>query len=477
MANIAVVTPPSPPYSAIDRQAAGGMGLWIPVERAAVGHSEYSQYDLNLLSTAGVLLQAGHDVSFCDGQAERLATAPFAELVSKCSPDVILGMVQFVSLQSDLEILGAVKQRCPGAVLIVVGSVARVLRDEILACPTVDYLVVGEPEVATGCLVAALGNGETAPESIPGVASMADGESVAVEPEPITDLASLPPIPYHLLAPYRYVDQFYFRPDKLGLAVTSRGCPFGCRYYCPYPLAYGTKVKYRNPEVVVGELEVLNRELGVSAFHFRDQVFTVSAKHARAVCQGIVDAGLRIRWLCETRFDLIKDDDLLRLMKEAGCVQIHFGLESGDPALLEEIGKPGTTLDLAESAIRRVREQQMSVHVHLIVGLPGETWTTIHNTLRFLRRLDLDHVNLNRCIPYPGTEFYFEAEANNWIESRDWTRYGNEFVCRSTHMSSSALEWALKYLCVNFHPKEYIGRRDRWIIRPVLNALVGRVLK
>ena len=475
MSAIVLVTPPSPPYADIDRQAAGGMGLWKPQARTTVGHSEFAQYDLTLLSTAGALMQDGHDVHFCDGQVERLEAEPFADLVAGHAPDFIVGMVQFVCLESDLRILELIKSRCAPAPLIVVGSVGKILADEILASDDVDYVVTGLPEFATRGLLRALVRGEGA-ETAAGVAWKDSAGMHSTPADSVGDLRELPAMPYHLLAPYRYVDEFYFRPDKLGLVVSSRGCPFKCGYYCPYPLAYGKKVLYRRPEAVAEEIKFLNQEFGVRSFHFRDQVFTLSETHARTVCQHIIDANLDIRWLCETRLDLIRSEELLDVMRRAGCVQIDFGLESGDPDLLRGMGKPGTTLEIAEESIRKVREAGLAVHVHLIVGLPEETWSSVYNTLVFLRRLDIGNVNLNYCIPYPGTELHRDADQNGWIATRDWTRYGNAFVMPSKAMTIGELGLAYRCLNLNFLAPGYLGKRDR-VMRVLLTALLKYILR
>ncbi|UCG16673.1 MAG: radical SAM protein [Phycisphaerales bacterium] len=478
MARVAVVTPPSPRFANIDRQAAGGMGLWSPTRRPTVGHSKYTQYDLSLLWTAGVLLDQGHDVCFVDGQAERLNEEALARRVSEARPDVIVGMVQFVSLVSDLRLLASIKRSCPGARLIVVGSIAQILTEEVLAEPAVDFVVASEPELATRDLIAALTNGED-PTSVAGIAWRDDGTVRRSAPRGPTNLASLPAAPYHLLSPYRYIDRFYFRPDKIGLITTTRGCPYKCAYYCPYPAAYGKKIRYRNPEVVVKEIEFLNREYGIRSFYFRDQVFTVSERHAREICKRIIAANLSIRWICETRFDLLRSDDLLDDMRDAGCIQIHFGLESGDPKIFETIGKPGTNLVVAEETCQRVVGRGIRVHFHLIVGLPGETWATVRNTAEFIRRLGVSRINLNRCIPYPGTALYDEARGKGWIKTYDWSRYGNEFVMRTADMTMAELGLAWKYLflkCWEGGRGRRLGRRDR-LIRPALNALVEIVLQ
>ena len=169
MATVAVVTPPSPRFADIDRQAAGGMGLWKWTGRDSIGHSEFAQYDLGLLGTAGMLLRRGHGVTFVDGQAERLDQDAFSLRVAGTSPDFIVGMVQLVSLQSDLSILARTKQGSPGARLIVVGTVAKIMTEEILQCASVDYVVMGEPEVPTADLIDALASGQE-PRTTAGVA-------------------------------------------------------------------------------------------------------------------------------------------------------------------------------------------------------------------------------------------------------------------------------------------------------------------
>jgi len=471
MSTIAIVTPPSPPHVDIDRQAAGGMGLCKPTDREDVGHSDYPQYDLPLLSTAGLLLQHGHQVEFIDGQAERLDAGAMVRRVAKIRPDYIVGMAQFVSLTFDVSLLSAVKRGCEDATLVVVGSTTKVALDRVFEDPDVDYAVLGEPEVPSDALVSALEAGLSI-EAIPGLA-WREGADLRQNNEKPVDLNSLPPMPYHLLAPYRYVAETYWKGEPLGLAVSARGCPYSCDYYCPYPLAYGKKIRSRNPETFVEEVAYLNREMGVKYFHFRDQVFTVSERHVREVCQALIRENLDIEWLCETRFNLLHSDEMLKEMHEAGCTQVHFGLETGSDELFRTVGKPGTTLEVALEAFERVRDTGMDVHVHLIVGLPGENWDTVRDTAAFLRRADLQHVNLNRAIPYPGTEMWAEAQREGWVESEDFAVYGAEFVMRTAAMSTVELELAYLHLIMELKDPAEMGRRG-FLRRYLLRKLVGQ---
>jgi len=226
--------------------------------------------------------------------------------------------------------------------------------------------------------------------------------------------------------------------------------------------------------MVVDEIEFLHREFGVRSFHFRDQVFTLSEEHAREVCQRLAARQLDIRWLCETRVDLIHSDAMLQDMVAAGCVQIDFGLESGDPELFAAVGKPGIDLADAEATVERVRRNGLAAHVHVIVGLPGETWESLRHTANFLRRLGITCINLNRCIPYPGTELRKEALAHGYVQTDDWTQYGNAFAMRTEALSSRELELAFQYLAKNVYG-DALGRRGR-LTRSLLNILVEKVI-
>jgi radical SAM superfamily enzyme YgiQ (UPF0313 family) len=218
--------------------------------------------------------------------------------------------------------------------------------------------------------------------------------------------------------------------DRKGpaLVYTSRGCPFACGYYCPYPYGFGSKIRFRSPELVGQELELLNKKYGVDGVLFRDQVFTVKRKHTEAVCKQIIDRGLDIQWVCETKYDRV-DPELLDLMKQAGCVAIHYGLESGDEELFWSVGKPGGKESPAEAmqrftnSINATKAAGISAYAHTIVGLPGETRKTIRATNERLKSLNIDGFSAGVITPYPGTRLYEEATANNWIREHTHARY------------------------------------------------------
>jgi radical SAM superfamily enzyme YgiQ (UPF0313 family) len=99
------------------------------------------------------------------------------------------------------------------------------------------------------------------------------------------------------------------------------------------------------------------------------------------------------------------DKDLLRLMKEAGCWQVLFGLESGDPRMLERLNK-GSSVEQNALAVQLALEAGLGVRGDFIIGTPGETMESLENTLAFTKRVKLDYAHFNKFVPYPGTELF-----------------------------------------------------------------------
>jgi len=289
-------------------------------------------------------------------------------------------------------------------------------------------------------------------QHIPGIGFNAGG-TICLNPNPpfLTDLDSIPLFPYELMPEYGYSSPIFGREFKCGYIMTSKGCPFPCKYYCPYPLGFGERTRFRSPVKVADEIQLLQEKCGIEGILFRDQVFTLSQLHTQQVCQEIIDRGIKIRWCCETRLDRV-NQQLLELMKTAGCAQIHYGLESADPEMFSRIGKPGRKLAELDKVVSLTKNLGLKVHTHLIVGLPGESWKSIKNTARTLREWKPDSFFINSATPYPGTQFYADAQRNNWIQTADLSMYSSsQPVVRTEQMSLSDLVRAQKYIKNEFY--------------------------
>jgi radical SAM superfamily enzyme YgiQ (UPF0313 family) len=162
---------------------------------------------------------------------------------------------------------------------------------------------------------------------------------------------------------------------------------------------------------------------GYREIHLADDLFTADMRHAEAVCREILARGLKFPWVPRSglRVDRVSLE-LLEVMARAGCYHIPFGIESGNQDILNRI-KKGITLEQVEDAVALAKTAGMETTGYFMVGMPGETMSTMQDTLRFASSLDLDYVKIGICVPLPGTPMYLDLEGSGLIKSHQWDLY------------------------------------------------------
>jgi hopanoid biosynthesis associated radical SAM protein HpnJ len=192
---------------------------------------------------------------------------------------------------------------------------------------------------------------------------------------------------------------------------TSRGCPAMCTF-CLWPQTHsGHRWRQRSADDVANEARyALENFPGLKEIFFDDDTFNYQKARTIEVCKKLKP--LNFTWSCTSR--VTTDYDTLKAMKEAGCRLLIVGYESGDAQILKNI-KKGATLDMAQRFTANCKKLGLLVHGDFIVGLPGESRTSIRNTIDFAKRLDVETIQVSIAHPYPGTEFYDYAKKNNLI--------------------------------------------------------------
>ena len=135
----------------------------------------------------------------------------------------------------------------------------------------------------------------------------------------------------------------------------------------------------------------------------------------------MIEEDINLSWNTNLRADFI-DFDLAKIMKKAGCHTVNIGLESASQDILNNI-KKNVTVERLEQAVTDCKKAGMEVCGYFIIGLPGETYETIEQTIKFAKHLDLDLVTFNVPAPHPGTEFYRYLESNGYLRTKDWSKY------------------------------------------------------
>ena len=140
--------------------------------------------------------------------------------------------------------------------------------------------------------------------------------------------------------------------------------------------------------MVVDEIEYLNKKFGAKRFTFLDDTFTFIQSRAKEICQEIINRNLKIQWDCNNRVDSVSKELLIK-MKEAGCTDVFFGLESGSQVIINAMNK-GFTIDQAIKAFKWAKEAGLTVFAHTILGFPGETRETARETIKLVEKIDPD---------------------------------------------------------------------------------------
>ncbi|MCX7048008.1 MAG: radical SAM protein [Candidatus Sumerlaeota bacterium] len=239
---------------------------------------------------------------------------------------------------------------------------------------------------------------------------------------PTNDLDSYP-LPARRLLPNQAYRMPFFSDGPFATVIPTRGCPWPCTF-CRAGGVWGRKVRTRAVENVIAELRQINQELGIRNIVFMTDSFTLNRAWAMQLCNAIRDEGLRIKWIANSRVDAV-DLELLRAMKQAGCLMVSYGIESGDPAILKATRK-GITLEQSRQAIALTRQAGLKSMAYFILGLPGETWETVRRSIAFAKDINPDYVNFHVATPFPGTELYGQALERGWLTTDDWDAYEEE---------------------------------------------------
>lgn len=355
---------------------------------------------------AAALLRAGHDVRVVDAASSH-ASASAAEIrrvAEDFQPDMV-GVGLFTRWV--WHAYAVIRELRDMPCLKVAGGAHTTVRPEETLAQGFDVAVVGEAEI-TAPLFAVAGDDRSRWAEIPGLV-FRDGAG-AVRRTPAAGFVSdLDELAWPLDAQPLYEGAWYGREGAApapGGMLTSRGCPARCTFCANYVTGRG--FRFRSAEDVVAELNAHYEQFGALYFPFWDDALTANLKRLRALCEAI-QSGCRfpLQWGAITRANLVKPD-LLRLMRDAGCIHVNFGVESGDDDILRQIKKGVATKHVVQ-ALEWAKELGLRTAANFMLGFPQETPEALERTLRFMQRIapTVDTFStLGVAVPFPGTELY-----------------------------------------------------------------------
>ncbi|HET6990617.1 MAG TPA: radical SAM protein [Bacteroidia bacterium] len=381
----------------IIRDYAGGLGFELTekVEEA------YFLPPLDFLQLAASVSD-DFIVSVVDAEVENFSQQNILALLATEKVDAIIIKISFPTFESDLSFAKEIKTIVP-LVIVKIETFNKEILTRILSEGKISFCIVTECE---DNLVDILLNGDKK-----GTAYLINDNLKVVFKDLIENLDTLPFPKRNFLKSKNY---YYPKLGKCTTILSSRGCPYSCGYYCPYPLTQGEKWRSKSVDKVIAEIqEILSS--GIDTILFRDAVFSFDVERAVAICDEIIAKRLDIKWWCETRADRLPDK-LINKMVLAGCKGVNIGVESGDSHLRHSHLKRGISDEKLQDICSNSKEAGLTVAFLLMVGYPGENRKSILSTAKLLLNCRPDYIGINFPVAYPGTTLESDAIKNGWIK-------------------------------------------------------------
>jgi radical SAM superfamily enzyme YgiQ (UPF0313 family) len=201
-----------------------------------------------------------------------------------------------------------------------------------------------------------------------------------------------------------------------GFLIATRGCPGNCTFCSEVMrVSIGKRLRSRSADNVADEMEHLAGQ-GVNICSFQDDSFSANRRFVHAFCKELISRSSSMAWMARVRVDEL-DYETLALMKEAGCIMLGIGVESGSERIIEEMckqGRPRPWLEQCRQVFRWTRQLRIGTNAYYIIGNPTETREEIEQTIRFALELNSDSIQVHYYTPYPG--------------SAAWEKYKDQFA-------------------------------------------------
>ena len=418
---------------------------------------------LGLGYIGAVAKAAGHQVAILDAAAwswdelrDRLIHSPL--------PDVVGVTCWTIERGQAWQVLRLARELFPQAKLAAGGPHASAFPEHVFIKTPADYVVIGEGEHTFRELLDAIAGGGDV-SAITGLAYRLDGKIIRTAPRVFENNLDSLPMLLHEQFDYSQYNGLYDMSRRAAAVMTSRGCPFQC-IDCSSSAYWGCKMRKRSIPSVMAEVEYLYHEKGIRAILFFDDNLLIDSRRCIELSQALLERKLDLTWAAEGTVKI--ELDTLKWMKKSGCYRIDFGIESGSPQILKNIGKKFTVADNCR-AFELCRQADIKPNAYLIVGSPGETMHTVKETIQMMRKIQPE-----RLLPIPqpglwilpGTELYRMSLEKGIIKEEDWLNSDETFFYTAEYSRNDLQKFADEFNLQN--QKTMRGSILRRLARKVL---------
>lgn len=372
---------------------------------------------MGMAYVAAYLQEKGIDVSIIDPTPKQLPSFDYVKEIIRQKPGIVGFFTTGVNMERVKEIQGLFKKENINVPVVLGGP-------QVTTSPSdfdFDYAVIGEGEITAYELTKVL-KGSLEKEKVNGLAYYENGKLVINKPRRLIEDLDILPLPARNL----FNLNWYFQNDSIirglwgrGTSVLwSRGCPYNC-LFCVSRNIFGKSIRLRSPKLIVDEIQRLKEQYGIKIFYVLDDILNVNQKWTNEVCNELIRRKLDIKWSCQIRVDRV-NSKILKKMKEAGCLELEFGCESGSQKVLKAIRK-GITVFQIEKTFRMARQAGIKRLAYFMIGNPEENYEDVKKTVELAKRIKADYYEFSIATPYPGSDLWKLAIEKDWLKDENHT--------------------------------------------------------
>ena len=326
-------------------------------------------------------------------------------------------------------LVNTIKKHQPHTHVIVGNSVSSSIPELFLQKTKADVVVIGEGEISAYEAVEAIRLKKSL-KAVNGIAFRNnDGKIVINEPRKVGDINDFPIINWNFFDVERYLAMPSVKADyekdvtRAMPIITARGCAFKCTF-CHF-VFWNDPYRNRSPKSVLNEVRHLQEKYNITHVDFWDDLSFASAHQVEKMCDAILESGLKFKWMASVRVDLfsranLSGDEALKVaikMKQSGCYDVGFALESGNQEILEMMNKK-IEVDAFLETVNNFKQVGIIVNTSVVFGYPTETKETIGETFDQCLKAGV-YPSIGFLLPLPATGMYDYAKQKGLIVDED----------------------------------------------------------
>lgn len=353
------------------------------------------------------------EVKIIDSAAQCLNFNDIIEVIKVEEPLIIGITVTSFTLRSTYYLINKIRKHFTTNIIIVVGGAHITYFPQSVFDLGADYGFSGDSEFSFPKFVQQIISRNSV-ENISGLIWRQNGKLLVNSPEPIKELDSLPFPDRDIIDRQKY--HFYFISGNFTTVITSRGCPFDC-IFCGLP----NQKRYlkRSIKNVIEEIKILKDKYYYISF--ADDILTLERNRVEELCARLLSEKINIIWGCQVRADNV-DLDLFKVMKEAGCREVRFGVETGNERIRREIMGKDISNEIYIKAIGEAKRAGLETAGFFLFGSPQETLENMEETIAFSKKLGLDYASFLLATPIPGSRLFNIALSEGKFKRTVWKK-------------------------------------------------------